>query len=419
VYSYLIFILIHQIYSDHVILETKLEVVSRTKMVDVEKSIFEQLHPNEAVPASMTERRSDVLAQLKSLKELCRPLLDIIDDHELYAELRDRNEFTLEALRANHGIQQEHVDGLFHFARFKFDLGHYAEAGDFLFFYRQLARDEEKSFLAAWGKLAAEILRPETEDGAETCIADLFQLRELIDSRPFMSPVQQLQQRTWLLHWSLFVFFNHEQNRAHMVDFFTQERYLNALQTAAPHLLRYLIAAAILNRGSSSTVANRRRQVLPELAALVEQEMYTFRDPLTEFLRLLLVEFDFEAAQKMLKECERVCASDFFLSVVVADFMDGARTLFMETYFKIHKSIELGALSQKLELSEEEAEKWIVNLIRHSKLSAKIDSQSNQLHISNNFSSIYQQVIDKTKPLISRTQGLVAALERRERALGS
>jgi translation initiation factor 3 subunit E len=77
------------------------------------------------------------------------------------------------------------------------------------------------------------------------------------------------------------------------------------------------------------------------------------------------------------------------------------------------------SLAQKLELSEEEAEKWIVNLIRHSKVSAKIDSQSNQLHINNNFPSIYQQVIDKTKPLVTRTQILVNSLERRERSASS
>lgn len=77
------------------------------------------------------------------------------------------------------------------------------------------------------------------------------------------------------------------------------------------------------------------------------------------------------------------------------------------------------SLAQKLELSEEEAEKWIVNLIRHSKVSAKIDSQSNQLHINSNFPSIYQQVIDKTKPLVTRTQIVVSSLERRERSASS
>lgn len=228
----------------------------------------------------------------------------------------------------------------------------------------------------------------------------------------FVSPVQQLQQRAWLLHWALFVCFNHEQNRTMLVDLFMQDKCLNAVQTACPHLLRYLCASAIANK-------QRRRSLLPELTAIVEQELYTYRDPITEFLRLLFVEFDFDAAQQTLKECETVCQSDFFLSVIVGDFMEGARMLLMETYFKIHKCIDLTSLSQKLGLSEEEAERWIVNLIRHSKVSAKIDSAADQLHIASNFPSIYQQVIDKTKPLVSRTQALISTLERRERSASS
>lgn len=111
----------------------------------------------------------------------------MIDDHELVASLRDSGAFTLEALSADHGVTHAHVEALYAYARFKFDLGHYAEAGDYLHFFRQLAasasRDEDKSLLAAWGKLAAEILRPDTPESAETCREDIYQLRELIDNR--------------------------------------------------------------------------------------------------------------------------------------------------------------------------------------------------------------------------------------------
>ena len=116
----------------------------------------------------------------------------------------------------------------------------------------------------------------------------------------FASPVQQLQQRTWLLHWSLFVFFNHETNRTALLEYFLHEKYLNVIQTSCPHLLRYLAAAAIL------APAARRTTLLPEVVALIEHELYTFRDPLTEFLRLLFVEFDFDAAQTQLQEFEKV-----------------------------------------------------------------------------------------------------------------
>jgi translation initiation factor 3 subunit E len=40
----------------------------------------------------------------------------------------------------------------------------------------------------------------------------------------FASPLNQLQQRTWLMHWSLFIFFNHENGRNGIIDLFFSER---------------------------------------------------------------------------------------------------------------------------------------------------------------------------------------------------
>lgn len=36
------------------------------------------------------------------------------------------------------------------------------------------------------------------------------------------------------------------------------------------------------------------------------QESYTYRDPITEFVECLYVNFDFDGAQKKLRECETV-----------------------------------------------------------------------------------------------------------------
>jgi len=36
------------------------------------------------------------------------------------------------------------------------------------------------------------------------------------------------------------------------------------------------------------------------------QESYTYRDPITEFLECLYVNFDFDGAQQKLRECETV-----------------------------------------------------------------------------------------------------------------
>ena len=46
--------------------------------------------------------------------------------------------------------------------------------------------------------------------------------------------------------------------------------------------------------------------MLTDLVRVIQQEGYTYRDPITEFLEDLYVNFDFEAAQHKLRECELV-----------------------------------------------------------------------------------------------------------------
>ena len=47
--------------------------------------------------------------------------------------------------------------------------------------------------------------------------------------------------------------------------------------------------------------------MLKELIKVIQQEQYTYRDPITEFLECLYVNCDFEGAQLKLVECEKVC----------------------------------------------------------------------------------------------------------------
>ena len=68
-----------------------------------------------------------------------------------------------------------------------------------------------------------------------------------------------------------------------------------------PHILRYLTTAVITNK--------RRRQILKDLVKVIQQESYTYRDPITEFLECLYVNFDFDGAQQKLRECEKVSLS--------------------------------------------------------------------------------------------------------------
>lgn len=75
-------------------------------------------------------------------------------------------------------------------------------------------------------------------------------------------------------------------------------RYLNAIQTSAPHLLRYLATAFIVNK--------RRRPQFKDFIKVIQLEQYSYKDPITEFLACVYVNYDFDGAQRKMRECEEV-----------------------------------------------------------------------------------------------------------------
>ncbi|KAF2308156.1 hypothetical protein GH714_035940 [Hevea brasiliensis] len=92
------------------------------------------------------------------------------------------------------------------------------------------------------------------------------------------------------------------------------------------------------------------------------------------------------------------------------EFLENARLFIYETYCRIHQRIDMGVLAEKLNLNYEEAERWIVNLIRNSKLDAKIDSKLETVIMEPNYPNVYEQLIDHTKALSGRTYKLVSQL---------
>ena len=70
-------------------------------------------------------------------------------------------------------------------------------------------------------------------------------------------------------------------------------------------------------------------------------------------------------------------------------------------------------MSNRLGLTQDEGEKWIVNLIRDTRVGdAKINYQEGTVVMNHPPQSVYQQVIERTKGGFFRTQVLSAAVAR-------
>ncbi|XP_039793927.1 eukaryotic translation initiation factor 3 subunit E-like isoform X2 [Panicum virgatum] len=331
------------LYPEEEVLAAKLRLLGGTNMVDYAMAIHRSLHGTGEAPGDMAARRAEVVDRLVALQTgPVLPLYAFLRDPQLVQLLRPDKQYNVNMLQERFQIGPDQIEALYDDAKFQFECGSYSDAAAYLYHYRVLSTNSERSVRALWGMLASGILNRNWDAALE----ELNRLKEIIDSKNFSSPLNQLQNRIWLMHWSLFIFFNHENGRNGIIDLFFQDRYLNAIQTNAHHLLRYLAIAVVVNK--------RRRNMLKDLIKVIQQEQRSYKDPVTEFLECLYVNYDFDGAQQKLMECEQVILNDPFLgkrieignSVTVPlrdEFFENARLFIFETYCRIHRCIDISS----------------------------------------------------------------------------
>jgi len=308
---------------------------------------------------------------------------------------------------------ESHIEALYPYAKFNYDCGRYGLAALALKVYRQLNnKDDEKRFSALWGKLAAEMLFMNYQ-AAHT---DLRELRDDISRRETQkkgSHLDLLQQRTWLIHWSLVIFCKSDlaDGPGLLIDYLFNEFYV--IQTNCPHILRYLVAMVIINK-------SRKAPLKDTIKLLSTEEKYS--DPVTKFLLCICRDYDFDLTQSLLTECIEVVANDYFLSDYLEPFLEGARLLVFEYYCRIHKCIEIEALGNVLygeeKRTDEDTENRIVDLIRNVGLNAHVDSEQRRIHMVHKHQSkqnVYNQVIERLrgKSIDNRTRALIQQIDKK------
>ena len=322
--------------------QAKYLLLKDTNMSDFVGDLYAQLHELPEQPADFANKRDEVLAKRKQYEEDTEKIISLLANEEVTNNFRSDKAGNMSYLKENHGVTQQMVDTLYDFGQFQYNCGDYASASELLYQFRILSTDNDKINLATWGKLACDILCTNWESAVDEITK---QLKEAIDTRLFNNPLAQLHHRTWLIHYSLFPFFNYEPGRETLTELFFSPAYINTIQTSCPWVLRYLAAAVITNRnrppGKGGFVYGNYQKQLKDLVRIVRQEQYEYNDPVTAFVKALYVDFDFEQAQKRLTEADEILRSDFFLVATADSFIDAARHLISESYCKIHQRIDI------------------------------------------------------------------------------
>merc|ERR1719412_932196 len=177
-------------------------------IIDVHKTLY----PDQEVPKSLYEKRTTVVATFKRLQDENQLILKTFQDPKVHQQLQQNRDSKqlIDYLVQNHDFKIEMIDKCYEYAKCLYETGNYGDAAKFLYIHRILVQPTDRNYLnGIWGKLASEILMQNWDAALE----DLKRLQQFIDESTFGSSLQLLQQRTWLIHWSLFVFFNHPKGR--------------------------------------------------------------------------------------------------------------------------------------------------------------------------------------------------------------
>lgn len=104
--------------------------------------------------------------------------------------------------------------------------------------FRLLSTDNDLNMSGQSAELASDILI----EKRSVALEELHTLCDAIGSRASSSllasaepaSLAQLHSRTWHVHWSLFVYFNHPQGRRLLPETFLAPTYLNTIQSSCP-----------------------------------------------------------------------------------------------------------------------------------------------------------------------------------------
>jgi translation initiation factor 3 subunit E len=392
------------------LIKQKIRIISKTNMTELVEDEYQKLADVPEMKAEFLARQAELAARKEAIfdaidhePEAVRKVAAFFADTARVAELKQSASLTADYLNANHGIGPDMLEAYYKFSKFKYDCGIYDEAGAMLANYLTVSQPQSPSVLGAlWGRLNCKILQAKWEESMQ----DLVAIKETIENRN-IAPADQIRQRAWLLHCALFVYLNQREGTDTIVDLFLEPSFMQTVENLCPWLLRYFTVSIILTR--------RRRSMITDVLNEIQSMKYMYSDPVTQFVESLFDSFDFDEAQSRLVDCKEMLKNDFFLNSYADKFMDEARLLICELYCALNRRVDLRMLSSKLELSEEDAEKWMVDMVRGtmvgSSVDAKIDSTGKQVLMPAPANTTHQVVMDRTRDLTERSSVLVNNLD--------
>lgn len=371
-----------------------------------------------AAKAALGGRKQEYVIAVEELTKSTNKVAKFFADAQTVDSLRDSNSLNMVGL-SQYNIMQEDIDAYAALAKLYYEAGDYHRAEHMLMECTSVGPTSPEGGPALgmlWGRLACRIM---LERWTES-VTDVMILKQAIEHKS-VPPVEQLQQRSWLIHWALFVQFNGgaksgATQATDPLENFLGDRYsLQAMENMCPWMLRYFAVSVIL--------FNRRKGAIDGLLRELRGMGYLYSDCFTEFMLAVYDRFDFKEARQHLAQCREVMSSDFFLHAFKDRFAQQARLVICEMTCLLNRSVDMATMAEKLGLTADDAEKWMVDMVMgaaaaggatafDSQIDARIDSNSKQVLMNPPSKTGHLTVADATRHLTTRANVLGTQLEK-------
>ncbi|OAF71968.1 hypothetical protein A3Q56_00259 [Intoshia linei] len=400
------------IYSTESISKAKIKAYYQTKMISPIREIYENL--DTPIPEEVDEYELKYEEEHDELVQCNVNTLEVLGDDTLIEELKSLNNgdnFSLKLFSRFPELNEEDtLPNLFNYIRILFDMGRYDHVRVCLLYMMKILHYADPLYFSvSWGLAISSILIEEWSEAANHL---QFVMENSESYNQNKKNMDILVNDLWIIHASVFVYFRLSNGREQFTDkILDKPLYMNAMQNCCPYMFRYY---------AFTVVSSNKRNAIKDLVKILEAEREIYSDPITEFVLALFSDFDFDSARKNLDECKKIFEIDYFLCEdsfpsAYDDFVNGARRLLFEVFSRIHKIISLQMLSEWLNLDLDDAERWVVSLLKRENV--KIDSKKGIIIIGNKDTSFYSNLISKTKLLAFKSQVMYLELKNRVTSL--
>lgn len=361
-----------------------------------------------SIAAKKTENEELLASLLPSVEEMKTAIIKDFGSEEKFVQEMGSKENTKSRFIA---IPKKTIDDCIKYAWTLYEMGDYENSKVLINKLFCIADHGQDLLKLQWGRLYVNMIerfnsKDETVAKGQALVDELKSLRYRVESRGPESYFQVISGRCSILHYFLIVtyIFGVEPDYDYLIELFSNDNYMSAIQTCSPHLFRYLIFMLILSKNKKKTA----KYNLESVTTTYENNLCDYEDAVVKFVKLLFLDFNFEQANELIKQFKHEVSKDIFLSDHMDLAVNNSKEMLFEVFCNIYSSVDIELISKYLELSKEDSEIWIVNLIRKNNIKARFSADNKScLELKSKHNNAYEESVKKSRDMVTRTNLLI------------